>query len=257
MSDSTGNRIAIAGARGLVGRPLFWLLRQRGFRLSVLSRDPVAARATLPGAAEYLSFRPSVEEGRWAAAIDGAHAVLMLAGASRFARRFGPKAQREIRESRFIANRGLVTAMADARVAPRVFVSASSVGYYGFPSGPRAEEAVDERHPGARDELSHDYRQLESAARAAEGLGVRTVVVRTGLVLSTEGALPEIATRVRRFLGGVILPGSQPLPWIHLQDEIGLWLLALEDPRVRGPLNATAPEVPTNREFMEALAGRL
>ncbi len=258
---SPNRRIAIAGATGLVGRPLFFQLQRRGFRLSILSRDPAAARLLLPGAAEYLSFRPAAREGRWAAAVDGAEAVLMLAGASSFARRSGPDGRREIRESRLVANRGLVTAMADARVPPRLFVTASSVGYYGFLDGLRPSGApppvADERTLGGNDEISRDYRQLEGAARAAERYGVRTVVVRTGLVLATEGALPEIAARVRRFLGGIVPPGDQPLPWIHLEDEIGLWLLALDDPRVRGPLNATAPEPRTNREFMQAIARRL
>ncbi|HWQ13338.1 MAG TPA: TIGR01777 family oxidoreductase [Roseiflexaceae bacterium] len=271
---SNEKRVVVTGATGHIGRPLCRRLRERGYSVVVFSRNPAAARRSVPGAAEYVAWRPE-EQGAWAAAVDGAHAVIHLAAASLFERRWSAAYKREIVESRRLGTRGLVRAMAQARARPKVFVSMSAVGYY----GPHGDEPLDEHAPPGDDFLARVCRDAwESEAARAEELGVRTVIVRSGVVIggegpmrlpidlrgaslsrpglilkTEEGALPLLVLPFHFFLGGPILPGTQYISWIHIDDIVGILLMALEDERVRGPINATAPEPRTNREFVRTI----
>ncbi len=247
------NRVVVTGATGVIGKALCRRLRERGYEVVVCSRNPEAARATVPGAARYVQWSAG-ETGSWAEAIDGALAVVSLAGAPIIGRRWSPRYKEAIRESRGAGTRGLVEAMERARVKPRVFVSASAIGYYGLRG---EDEAVEATPPGA-DFLAQVCREWEREAARAEALGIRTAVVRTGIVLNAEeGPVPRMLPLFRLFLGGPILPGNQPLSWIHLEDEVGILLLALEDERASGPINATAPEPATQRQFAAELGRRL
>ena len=247
------NRVVVTGATGVIGKALCHRLRERGCEVVVFSRNPEAARAIVPGAARYVRWSPA-ETGSWAEAIDGAHAVVSLAGAPIIGKRWSPRYKGEIRESRSVGTRGLVEAMERARVRPRVFVSASAIGYYGLQGD---DEAVETTPPGA-DFLAQVCQDWEREAVRAEALGVRTAVVRTGIVLNAEeGPVPRMLPLFRLFLGGPILPGNQPVSWIHLEDEVGILLLALEDERASGPVNATAPEPATQRQFAAELGRRL
>src|SRR5687767_12686138 len=118
-------RVVVTGATGLIGKSLCKQLLASGYQLVVFSRDPRAARQAVPGAAEYVAWQPA-ESGDWAGAIDGAYAVIHLAGASLFARRWSPAYKREIIESRQIGTRGLVHAIARAKSRPQVFISGSA-----------------------------------------------------------------------------------------------------------------------------------
>ncbi len=246
-------RIIITGATGLIGRKLVAELRNE-YALIIFSRNPSRARDTLPGAADYVAWQPS-EQGAWAAALDGAWGVIHLAGApistGLLGKRWTPEYKAEIRNSRVIGTRGIVNAIAAASHRPNVFICASAVGYY----GPyRDSTPLDESAPPGRDFLAQVCVAWEAEAARAESFGVRTVQLRTGLLLDPEsGALPQIMLPFKLMTGGPILPGTQVYSWIHPADEVGLIRFALEDERVRGPLNAVAPGALPNREFAAIL----
>jgi uncharacterized protein (TIGR01777 family) len=254
---SNSKRVLLTGATGLIGSRLFGALRERGYEVVVLSRSPEEARAKLPGAADYLAWAPG-ESGPWVEAVDGAHAVINLAGApisqGLLGVRWTSDYKEEILSSRVLGTRGIVGAMAAASRRPAVLVNASAVGYYGY----RDETPLDEYAPAGRDFVADVCVAWEREAVRAEELGVRTVRVRTGIVLDPNaGALGQLLVPFRLRTGGPIMPGSQYYSWIHPDDEIGIMLLALEDERLRGPLNATAPTPETNRDFCATLGGVL
>lgn len=242
-------RVVVTGATGLIGKALCRVLLQRGYEIRVFSRKPEAARAVVPGAAAYVAWQPG-ETGPWAAAIDGAYAVINLAGASIAGRRWTDRYKREIRDSRIIGTRGLVNAIAAAESRPRVLINPSGIDYY----GDRGDTPLDENAEPGSGFLAQVCVEWEREASRAEEYGVRTVVVRNGIVLARgEGALSRLLLPFKLFVGGPILPGTQWWSWIHLADQIGITILALEDERVRGPINATAPQPQTNREFSRTL----
>lgn len=246
---SLPKRIIITGATGLIGKRVARELRRRGESLVVFSRDTPTARKELRGAEEYVAWQPE-EQGPWANAVPGAHAVIHLAGASIYGQRWSESYKRQIRDSRVLGTRGLVKAIARAAVRPQVLICGSAVGYY----GPRDDTPLDESAAPGRDFLAQVCVEWEAEARKAEALGVRVVLLRTGVVLDPhEGALSQMMLPFKLFAGGPIMPGTQWLSWIHIDDEVGILLKALDDPAVSGPVNATAPNPQTNAEFTRAL----
>jgi len=246
---SNGKRIIITGATGQVGKPLSRQLIEQGYEVVVFSRTPDQARSIVPGAVDYVAWQAE-EMGPWAKFIDGAYGVVSLAGAP-FFRKWKNREEFERRGtgSRILGNRGLVNAMRQAAIKPRVFVSASAVGHYGFTD---SDEWVTEDTPAGADIWGLGNAAWEAEAAQAETLGVRTVRLRTGVVFSRdEGMTANMLPQFRAGWGAVILPGTQWLPWIHIADEVGLIMFALEDERVRGPLNASAPEPVRFREFAQ------
>ncbi|HEV2461801.1 MAG TPA: NAD-dependent epimerase/dehydratase family protein [Ktedonobacterales bacterium] len=222
-------RVIVVGATGEIGRAISAkLLSDPVYALVVFSRDPEAARQKVPGAVDYIAWEP-VETGQWAAAVDGAYAVINMAGAPSFGVRWTPAYRAFLHTNRTTILRGLVRAMEDAATRPVVFVAASAVGAYGFTSKGRQE--VTEATPGDEDAYGVESRLLEGEALRAEALGVRTVLPRTGFILDRAGGgLPGLARSMRRFTGGIILAGTQYLPWIHIADEASIIMRALDDP---------------------------
>lgn len=251
MSDS--RRIVITGATGLIGRKLCAALRERGYELVIFSRSPEKARERLPGAAAYVAWS-AAEDGPWAAAVNGAHAVINLAGEpiseGLLGKRWTEEHRRAILASRVLGTRGLVRAIAAATERPRVLVNASAIGYYGYSD----DRKLDERSPAGDDFVARVCVEWEREARAAEAHGVRVALVRTGIVLDpSSGALGQLILPFKLRTGGPVLPGTQYYSWVHPDDEIAIILLALEDERVSGPINATAPEPQTSRDFSATL----
>ncbi len=246
--------VAVTGATGTVGKVLCKRLLEKGYKLIVFSRTPERASEIVPGAIQYLPWRPR-EEDAFGGALDDVYGVVHLASAPAFGTRWTPAYKRTLYESCVLDTRGLVQAMVATAHHPQVFVSASSIGYYGY-SKPEAgkDTSLDEQAPAGKDFIARLNVDWEREAAQAENAGIRTIMLRTGFLLdSAGGGLPYLMEMTRGFRGGSTLPGTQYQSWIHVEDEVGIILMALEDPRVRGPVNAVAPEATTNRELMAAL----
>jgi uncharacterized protein len=247
-------RVIVTGATGLIGSALCRALQDRGYGVVVFSRHSDAARTKVPGALAYVAWQPE-ESGPWRAQIDGAYAVVHLAGESiyTFGKRQTKAGVRAETQARVRAIRGLAGAMAEAQEPPAAFICASSVGTYGFAGWTDAEYTEDSSV--GDDFWGHDSQLWEQAALEAERQHARVVVLRTGYGLDAGpgGGLAQQVEQFRRGFGGPVLPGSQWTPWIHIADVAGLILLAIEDSRVRGPLNVVSPGVVRNREFATAL----
>jgi hypothetical protein len=241
-------KLTITGATGLIGTRLVARLHERGDEVTVLSRDPERARATLGGVQAH-GWRP-LDEPAPAAALAGRDVVVHLAGEN-VAQRWTDEAKRKIRESREAGTRNLVAglrAVADAE-RPGALVSSSAVGYY----GKHGDELVDEDTPAGDDFLAEVCQVWEREADAARELGLRVVKVRTGVVLDKDGgALATMLPFFKAGVGGPVAGGGQWLPWIHAEDLVDLYLAAI-DGDWSGPVNGTAPEPVTNKDFGRTL----
>ena len=242
-------RVAVTGGTGTIGRQVVEALLDRGDAVTVLTRDVQHAAELFPHA-HPVAWTDSLHEPAPAEAFNGRDAVVHLAGEP-IAQRWTADAKRRIRDSRELGTRNLVGGLRAAEPRPRVLVSQSAVGYY----GPHGDERLDESAPPASgDYLSDVVAAWEREAQAAEELGMRVVRTRTGVVLSESGgALAQMLTPFKLGVGGPVAGGRQYVPWIHMDDVVGVILRALDDESVSGALNVTAPEPATNRELSKAL----
>lgn len=219
-------RIVVTGGTGFLGRALVGRLREDGHTVTALPRGSTR--------------------------LDGADAVINLAGASIAGGRWTAERKALIRDSRVHTTRALAAAILAARHPPSVFISGSAIGIY----GPRGDEPLVEDSPPGSDFLATVCVEWEREALAAASVS-RVVLVRTGLALGRSGgALPQIALPFYFFAGGPIGPGRQYMSWIHRDDWVEMVRWALSNAAVSGPLNATAPNPVTNRELAKTL-GRL
>lgn len=240
-------KVVVTGATGTIGKALIGALRDRGDDVAVLSRNPGRAREALGFEAHEWS-RPESEPAPPGAFAD-ADAVVHLAGEP-VDQRWNDAAKQRIRESRELGTRNLVAGMKAADPHPKTLVSASASGYY----GPRGDERVDESDPPGDDFLARAVVAWEREAQAAGDGGVRVALMRTGIVLSPEGgALGRMMTPFKLGVGGPIAGGGQYMPWIHVDDVVGAYLFTLDNDAAAGPLNVSAPEPVTNREFSKTL----
>jgi uncharacterized protein (TIGR01777 family) len=238
----------------MIGRVLCRHLLASNYDVVVFSRNPEAARQIVPGAGDYVAWQAE-EHGAWEAAVDGAWAVVNMAGAPFFTR-WNAAYQREVSASRIRGTRGLINAMRAASVKPQVFISGSSQGFYGFDVHENDKE-IDEDQAAGNDWWGQDSALVEQEIMRAEELGIRTIVVRTGIFLDAEaGALGSQLPRYKKGQINYVRPGNQWYPWIHADDEAGLIQFAIENEQVRGPLNATSPNPLRNRDFMR-LVGKV
>jgi uncharacterized protein len=241
-------RVTLTGATGRIGLSLVEALTARGDDVTVLSRSPDRARSKLPAGVEAVAWDPKAGPAP-AAALEGRDAVVHLAGED-VAQRWSAKAKEEIRASREAGTRNLVAGLAAAEPRPRALVSASASGLY----GPRGDEPVDEDEPPGDDFLAGVVVAWEREAVKAEELGLRVAIMRTGVVLSPDaGALKKMLPPFKLGVGGPVGGGRQYIPWVHLDDVVGMYLQAIGDERWSGPVNVVAPGAVTNREFSRAL----
>jgi len=243
-------RVVVTGATGLIGRRLVAALRERDDEPTVLSRSPDRASAALGVPA--LAWSP-LEAPAPSAVLSNCDGVVHLAGEN-VAQRWTARAKRAIRDSRVAGTANLVAGLRAAEPRPRVLVSASAIGYY----GPRSDERLEETAPPGADFLAEVVAAWEHEANTASELGTRVVTVRTGVVLDKSGgALAAMLPAFRAGVGGPIAGGNQYVPWIHVDDLVGIYVAALHDDRWQGAVNATAPEPVTNRELSAALGRAL
>jgi hypothetical protein len=246
-------KVAVTGATGTIGHAIVKALRERGDDVVVLSRNPDRARAALGGDVEAHEWASPERDPAPAAAFAAADAVVHLAGEP-VDQRWTDDAKRRIRESRELGTRNLVAGMKTAGPRLKTLVSASASGYY----GPRGDEPVTEDTPAGSDFLAGVVARWEREARAAEQAGVRVATMRTGIVLSPDGgALGRMLTPFKLGVGGPIAGGRQYMPWIHADDIAGGYLFALDNDGASGPVNLSAPDPVTNKEFSRALGRAL
>jgi uncharacterized protein (TIGR01777 family) len=186
-----------------------------------------------------------------APALEGIDAVVHLAGEGIGERRWTPEQKQKIRESRVRGTSVLAAAVASREQKPRVFVSASAIGYYGN----RGDEHLTEQSPPGDDYLAELCQAWEKETTPASEAGVRTALLRTGIVLAKHGgALQRMLLPFKLGLGGKQGPGKQWMSWIALDDEIAAIRAAIENASLDGPVNLTAPNPVTNAEFAHRLA---
>jgi uncharacterized protein (TIGR01777 family) len=240
-------RILITGATGFLGSAVADALLARGDEVVGLSRDRERARSSNP-TVSWHAWNATAERPP-AAAVDGADAVINLIGEP-IDQRWTAEAKQRIRDSRERATKNLVDALSAAEPRPRALVSQSAVGYY----GDRGDAIVDESIPPGTTFDAGVCAAWEAAARAAEDLGVRVAITRTGLVLDPKaGLLKQLLPPFRLGLGGPIAGGRQYMPWIHVDDWVHLVLWVLDGEDRTGAYNATAPNPATNAELSKAL----
>lgn len=241
-------RVLVTGGTGFIGRRLLSRLVSRGDEVVVLSRRSSAARKQIQ-ATRILVWEP--ESGPPTPdAFGEIDAVVNLHGESISGGRWTDAKKERIRKSRVLGTRNLVAGIAAASPRPRTLVSGSAIGYY----GPRGDETLDEVSAPGQDFLAGVCREWEAEGERARDLGVRVVTVRTGIVLGPGGgALKPMLIPFHLFVGGPVGSGEQWMSWVHLDDQVGLILHALDRPALDGPVNATSPNPVRNRDFARAL----
>jgi len=243
------NRILVSGASGLIGAALAAQVEGQGVQVVRLARGRAQNSSEI-------SWNPLAEPagvGLSANAVSGFDAVVHLAGET-IAGRWTTAKKNAIRTSRVRGTRNLATALAGAEAKPKVFVCASAIGFY----GDRGEEVLTEQSAPGKGFLPEVCREWEEASRAAAEAGIRTVNLRTGLVLSAKGgALGKMLTPFKLGLGGRIGSGKQWWSWIHIDDLVGGILHAIGTEAVAGPVNMVVPNAARNAEFTKVLASVL
>jgi uncharacterized protein len=240
-------KIIITGGTGFLGQPLATALAADGHEVIVLARRPGSARADR---IRVLQWTPGSADGPWSAAVDGADAIVNLAGEPIAGSRWSPQRKRLILKSRVEATRTLADAVRAAKRPPAVFISGSAVGYYGS----CGEEVITEAVAPGSDFLAWVCVAWETEAAAIASPSTRVTCLRTGLVLEKDGgALSKMLTPFRLGAGGRLGSGRQYWPWIHRRDWVALVQWVLATPAATGPLNATAPNPVTNSDFASAL----
>jgi uncharacterized protein (TIGR01777 family) len=248
-----GMKYAITGATGFVGSRLVELiLEDPGSTVLAFTRDPDRARGALPG-------RPGrIELAAWDYAaspppdgsLEGADAVIHLAGENVGLRRWSAAQKKRIRESRVLSTRNLITGLTRASRKPSVLVCASAVGFY----GPRGDEEIDESATAGNDFLADVCQDWEMEAERAALHGVREARIRIGVVLGPGGgALKPLLLAFKLFAGGPVGNGRQWMSWIHRDDLARLFIHAARTPSLSGAVNGTAPNAVRNKEFARTL----
>jgi uncharacterized protein (TIGR01777 family) len=239
------HHILITGGNGLVGKSLTQALLEEGHRVSHLSRTP----SLIPDVTTYVWN--VVDQQIDARCLDGVDTIIHLAGADIADQAWTPDRKQEISRSRTESIRLLYRLMRERPHAVKSVISASGIAFY----GDRSDEILTEQSHPSTDFLGTVCQEWEAAVGEGKALGLRMVIFRTGVVLTKEGgALASLTPMIQSGFGAAIGSGRQWVPWIHLQDVVGLYCLAVRDSSLAGVFNQTAPGLLTNRQFMEALA---
>ncbi|MEZ4866522.1 MAG: TIGR01777 family oxidoreductase [Caldilineaceae bacterium] len=247
-------RIIVTGGTGLIGKVLCRALLADGHLVTVLSRNPDQARGLLRGLrvekwdAQSTTGLPAI--------INGADAVVNLAGAGIADAPWTEKRKHVIRESRIRVGLVLDEVIQEVAQKPKIFIQASAVGYYGVHND---DELITETTPAGSDFLAKVCFDWEmSTSMLSKKLGIRRPILRTGIVLSNDGgAFPKITLPFKFFAGGPLGNGKQWMPWIHIEDEVRAIQFLLENEKADGPFNLCAPNPVTNKEFSEIVGATM
>jgi hypothetical protein len=245
-------RIVITGATGLIGKAMCKQLKSN-YEIVALSRNPESAR---------LSLGPDIKIAQWdgrscgqrAQYIDGAFAVINLAGDSIASGRWTSAKKQHILQSRINTAKAIADAIVSAKNKPHVLIQSSAIGYYGFAN----EAALDETSPPGEGFLADVCKQWELCARPVESVGTRCVIIRTGVVLSPDGGvLPRLTLPFKFFLGGYPGSGRQWVSWITLDDEVAAIRFLMENTQPSGAFNLTSPEPVTMKQLCKTIGRAL
>jgi uncharacterized protein (TIGR01777 family) len=240
----------VGGATGFIGSHLVPALLADGRRVLVWARTPAKARAMYGRSVSVVGRLDEIGTD-----VRVGH-VVNLTGERVLGLPWTAARRRQLVDSRVQSTGALVQWMRTRNPPPQVLVCASAVGYYGVP--PQGTQ-VDESAPPQPGHFQSDLcAALEHAARQAEPLGVRVVRLRFAIVLGHGGgAYPQLALASRFGLGALLDGGGQPMPWVHVQDVVGMIRFVLDRPGLDGAVNVVAPQQVTQREFADALAHSL
>ena len=240
-------KIVITGGRGLIGSALSNLLLQDGNQVLVLTRNPSSIEST-PKNITFVHWDAVTDKG-WGHILNDVDAVIHLAGENLSAGFWTPKQKIKILESRVKSGQAIVQAFQKAKRKPLVLIQASGAGYYGV-SNP---ELLDENAPNGQDYLSALAREWEESTQAVEAMGVRRVIIRSGVVFAPDGgALKRMVLPFKAFLGGKLGSGNQWLSWIHIEDEVRAIQFLIHHELASGPFNLSAVPV-TNSQFAQTV----
>jgi uncharacterized protein (TIGR01777 family) len=248
MAGLSGARVLVSGVSGPIGTALLPSLKVSGAQITRLVR---ATSRRASSGEEVIPWDPA--EPISPAAVSGFDAVIHLAGDS-IVGRWTPEKKKSIRDSRVLGTAHLAQALAQTSIKPAVLICSSAIGYYGS----RGDEVLTERSTPGEGFLPDVCREWEAATNAAADAGIRTVQIRTGVVLSPKGgALGEMVTPFKLGVGGRVGSGKQWMSWIDVEDMAGGIQHVLKNESLRGPVNFVAPNPVTNAEFTKTLAGVL
>lgn len=241
-------RILITGGTGGVGRRLVDHLIEHGHWITVVSRQPYKP-ANLPSKISFAQWDAKTAEG-WDQHVEEADAVINLAGAGLADSRWTDDRKKAIVDSRRNAGKAVVEAIEAATSKPQVVIQASAVGYY----GPRGDETITEESQPADDFLAKTCVDWEASTQPVEEMGIRRVVIRSGMVLDPRaGALPRMLLPFKFFAGGPVGSGKQWYSWIHYYDTVNAIRFLMEHDQASGPFNLTAPNPLQNRDFVKVI----
>lgn len=241
-------KILINGASGLIGSALQASFKEKGYELLFASRNPAKDEKHVQWDADTGFSDDDLER------LEGLDAVIHLAGESISGLRWTEEKKKAIRDSRVIGTRTMIEAFDKLKKRPKVFISGSAVGFY----GDRGSDEMTESSAAGKTFLSEVCKEWEAESRRAEDLGIRTVLLRTGIVLSKDGgALGTMLTPFKLGVGGVIGDGDQWMSWVSLVDVVEIINFALENENLRGAINVTSPNPVTNEVFTKTLGNVL
>jgi hypothetical protein len=246
-------KIIVTGATGLIGIELCKALKARGESITVFSRNIESAKRILGNEFNYVKWNYE-NPGEWQESLADKDAVIHLAGANLFAKRWTENYKKEILESRYISTKNLVSGLKNSQSKVKIFICSSGVGYYGS----RGNEILTESSSAGNDFIADVVKNWEGEAAEASAIGVRTAMLRQGIVLSKKGgALAKFLPPFKFFIGGALGNGKQWFPWIHIDDLIAIYLFILDNSEISGSVNVVSPNLVTMREFVKVLGKTL
>ena len=241
-------KVLITGASGLIGTELQKSFEEQGYEMLLASRSEPKDDGHI---------RWNMDTGfadEDLARLEGLDAVVHLAGENVSGLRWTDEKKKAIRDSRVFGTRTMIEAFARLEKKPKVFISGSAIGFY----GDRDDDEMTETSAAGDTFLAKVCKEWEAESRRAEDMGIRTVLLRTGIALSKDGgALATMLTPFKLGVGGVVGSGKQWMSWVSLDDVIAVINFALENESLRGAVNVTSPNPVTNEEFTKTLGSVL